>query len=117
MENFNIDHSTDQMLNGYLSTALWTDELDNLDVNDFDVESKHKAKADCDLFKSKAGSLLDGLELSTIGHDFWLTRNGHGAGFWDGDYELEVGEKLTEISKNFGQININNFGGDVVELF
>lgn len=20
-------------------------------------------------------------------HDFWLTRNGHGAGFWDGDWE------------------------------
>lgn len=23
---------------------------------------------------------------SDIGHDLWLTRNHHGAGFWDGDY-------------------------------
>ena len=117
MENFDINHTIDQMLNGYLYTALWTEELDNLDVNDFDVASKHKAKSDCDLFKSKAGSLLDGLDLSAIGHNFWLTRNGHGAGFWDGDYETEVGEKLTEISKQFGEINIHNFEGDVVELF
>lgn len=40
------------------------------------------------------------------GHDFWLTRNGHGAGFWDryldfrGDEADEVrrrGDELTEI--------------------
>lgn len=23
------------------------------------------------------------LEVSRLGHDLWLTRNGHGAGFWD----------------------------------
>jgi len=32
------------------------------------------------------------------GHDFWLTRNGHGAGFWDGDWP-ETGDALTEASK------------------
>ncbi len=35
------------------------------------------------------------------GHDFWLTRNGHGAGFWDGDYEK--GDELTSASKPYGE--------------
>jgi hypothetical protein len=26
-------------------------------------------------------------DTETIENDLWLTRNGHVAGFWDGDYE------------------------------
>lgn len=33
------------------------------------------------------------------GHDFWLTRNHHGAGFWDGDLPKELGERLTGACK------------------
>ncbi len=29
----------------------------------------------------------DGGSYAMAGHDFWLTRNGHGAGFWDGDWD------------------------------
>jgi hypothetical protein len=47
--------------------------------------------------------LLDGLDLEQVGHDFWLTRNGHGCGFWNGDYEEEIGEKLTEICEEMGE--------------
>lgn len=36
------------------------------------------------------------------GHDFWLTRAGHGAGFWDGDLPEELGERLTQASKAAG---------------
>ena len=36
-----------------------------------------------------------------LGHDFWLTRNGHGAGFWDRGLG-ELGQKLTEATKTFG---------------
>lgn len=35
------------------------------------------------------------------GHDYWLTRNGHGAGYWDRD-ELEadgLGDRLTEAAQ------------------
>lgn len=32
------------------------------------------------------------------GHDFWLTSQGHGAGFWDGDWKT-YGEMLTKLSK------------------
>ena len=38
-------------------------------------------------------------------HDFWLTRNGHGAGFWDGDYDDEVGTELTKIAHTFKELD------------
>ena len=46
--------------------------------------------------------------LKAVVHDFWLTRNGHGAGFWAGDYGN--GEVLTEIAHAFG--NVETYEGD-----
>lgn len=37
------------------------------------------------------------------GRDFWHTRNGHGAGFWDGDWPKEAGERLTKAAKEYGE--------------
>jgi hypothetical protein len=45
-------------------------------------------------------------DVSLAGHDFWLTRNHHGAGFWDGDWPECVGEKLTEASHSCGEMNL-----------
>jgi len=43
-------------------------------------------------------------------HDFWLTRNHHGAGFWDRKLEDERGafamQLLTEASHRFGEIDL-----------
>jgi hypothetical protein len=39
---------------------------------------------------------------SNMGHDFFLTRNGHGAGFWDRGMG-ELGDRLTEISQEIGE--------------
>jgi len=44
--------------------------------------------------------------IEQMAHDFWLTRNRHGAGFWDGDYPKALGEKLTEFSHKFGEVHI-----------
>jgi hypothetical protein len=68
-------------------------------------------KVDCAEFQRLAGGLIPGgcnrsneySELEQAGHDFWLTRNLHGAGFWDGDWP-EVGDKLTAISEQFGEL-------------
>lgn len=37
------------------------------------------------------------------GHDFWLTRNHHGAGFWDGDWKEPVASQLTEAAHAAGE--------------
>lgn len=103
-----------EILNHYLHTALWTENLDSeFGTENFDSKSRESAEKDIALFIEKAGSLLDSLDLSLVGHDFWLTRNRHGAGFWDGDYEKEVGNKLTEISHTFKEINVETENGKV----
>jgi hypothetical protein len=68
-------------------------------------------EADCGAFHVKARDLLHkayerGYDRAYAGHDFWLTRNGHGAGFWDRT-ELDadgLGDALTEIAESFGQV-------------
>ena len=39
------------------------------------------------------------------GHDFWLTRCGHGAGFWDRGVG-ETGERLTKAAEKFGNVDL-----------
>lgn len=45
--------------------------------------------------------------VALAGHDFWLTRVGHGAGFWDGDWESDAHNgldgPLTKAAKAFGE--------------
>lgn len=52
-----------------------------------------------------------------IGHDFWLTRNRHGAGFWDrfgGDQEGErIGRELTKEAHPYGEAHL--FANDDLE--
>jgi hypothetical protein len=40
-----------------------------------------------------------------IAHDFWLTRNRHGAGFWDRGYG-EDGDALTEAAHAYGTVDL-----------
>ena len=40
------------------------------------------------------------------GHDFWLTRCGHGAGFWDGDRPEPAATVLTKASKAYGEVDL-----------
>jgi hypothetical protein len=108
-----ITESSKTMLDSYLETALWSSNdlddkpLDSYSISDIAASSIKSAKADLDSFVAKAGDILDNYDDKKIGHDFWLTRNGHGAGFWDGDYEENEGDgdKLTEISKEFSELN------------
>lgn len=44
--------------------------------------------------------------LEYVGHDLWLTSGGHGAGFWDGDWEESIGDKLSEWCRKQGNIEI-----------
>lgn len=42
----------------------------------------HEAARDCVQFYNVYRDFI-GKNLTQAGHDFWLTKNGHGAGFWD----------------------------------
>ena len=45
-------------------------------------------------------------DWSQHGHDFALTRNHHGAGFWDRGYK-EVGERLTDAADVYGEAYVD----------
>lgn len=51
----------------------------------------------------------------SCGHDFALTRNGHGAGFWDRGMG-DVGQRLTDASKPYGESNASIHDGGEPEL-
>lgn len=106
----------EDILKHYLHTALWTEELDGeKDIEDFGTSTVEQAKKDIDSFVEKAGDLLNGWDDEQIGHDFWLTRNGHGAGFWDRD-ELPNGKELSKICDEFKECNVWVSECDVVYI-
>ena len=108
----------DEFTTAYIETMLWstTDNADdsggepldaNYDVDDIAAETLEQIKKDCAAFQEEAGELIEGRE-GQAGHDFWLTREGHGAGFWDGEWE---GENLTDgplcrMSKAYGSFDL-----------
>lgn len=83
----------------YVACMLWSsndesneqggDPLDdNYDIDDIDPETMKEIRQECrDFLDTIAEKLeldeLPGWNAEQAGHDFWLTRNGHGAGFWD----------------------------------
>ena len=96
----------DPFVRSYLETALWSSTDDNgisLDaqyqVGDCSPKALAQAESDCRDFREQSGEEFDNEEDA---HNFWLTRNRHGAGFWDGDYPEPDATRLTELSHSFG---------------
>lgn len=95
----------------YLVAALWTNELDEYSaVCDIDQNTRKKATEVCKDFVGKAGNLLtEDWTDEQIGHDIWLTRGGHGAGFWDRD--LPNADELSDIASEnefHGMVYVEN---------
>lgn len=104
------------MVTGYLVCALWADlvdeqgnSIDDKDITDCTDAMIAQATKECENFKHLAGGLvatyLETCNEDQMGHDFWLTRQGHGAGFWDRGLG-KLGKDLTDIAKTFGSRNI-----------
>jgi len=111
--NRNIDDEfIEGVLKGYLGSALWTAELDKYGVEDFDEQDINKAKKEVEYFlydmnsKGYLEHLQDKLEPFVIGHNYWLTRNGHGTGFWDqSELNQEIADKVSDVlRKNYKEI-------------
>lgn len=105
------------MLNGYLEAMLWSssgtdadgEDLESLEGFEIALETLKNCENTCVTFLAENQNLIaqvmtlrDDYDLSDVGHDFWLTRNGHGAGFWDrGDDP--VWEELSDAAKQYGE--------------
>jgi hypothetical protein len=106
----------DRFTIAYIEAALWssTDNSDdsggnplddNYGIDDLAPETIQSIIEDCQAFQNEH---LDDIanDLERAGHDFWLTRNGHGAGFWDGDWDDEIGGRLTKASYAYGSVDL-----------
>lgn len=105
----------DQFLTGYTTALFWssTDERDgetvNLDDYMTSTQADDKCRADCLAFFTENYAALataasaTGYSWSHAGHDFALTRNGHGAGYWDRGLG-ELGDALTRAAKAAGAV-------------
>jgi hypothetical protein len=121
--------ATHSDLDSYIETALWssTDTLDDqdicLDCGDYQLSQVARLEMNVDitafwaLIKSDE-SLFEHIEVvnGNIAHDFWLTRNGHGVGFWDGDYP-ETGDQLCELTEKFGECNLYISDAGEIEIY
>lgn len=118
----------------YIEAALWStnDESDesggvpmddNYSIDDIADSSLADIVEDCRKFQEENAADIAALgdtdycrQVSTAdgrkytgadvaGHNFWLTRCGHGVGFWDRDIG-DLGDRLTAASEEFGSADI-----------
>lgn len=87
----------DAFFEAYLATACASDTETIFGTYPDDLDSDFLAESgvDCLDFCARFGQMIAGREAEA-GHDFWLTRNGAGAGFWDGDWDEDHGDAMTE---------------------
>lgn len=108
----------------YLIAAIWADAPDGSHVtrDDLHPTAIQQAWEDCQRFQRQNADLLNsayiqydekgmsyhpdaGSAQACAGHDFWLTRNHHGAGFWDRG--LDTGEALTSAAHDTGAVSLS----------
>ncbi|MDE2103053.1 MAG: hypothetical protein KGL39_37760 [Patescibacteria group bacterium] len=122
-------YSLKSFTDAYIDCALWSsvdddgDPLDNnFSCNDLDADALSEMERDCANFERDNRDLLQEAYATVLhipgqphyspanepgdfytpdmaGHDFWLTRNHHGAGFWDRGLSEYLGNLLTEAAK------------------
>lgn len=104
----------DSFTQGYIEAAFFTssDENGNALEQGFAVlapETLAVMTADCAKFCEgsawlravNAAKYYEFPGEEQAGHDFWFTRNGHGCGFWDGDWPEPYATALTDAAKAF----------------
>ena len=87
---------------------------------DFEPGTLRRIKADAAAFYAEHAALIVAANLAKdpgcgpeayAGHDFWLTRCGHGAGFWDGDWREPAATTLSEAARACGNVDLVYEGG------
>ena len=110
----------DEFARAYVEAALWSstdnsddqggDPLDqNYGIDDIAPETMELMVEDCADFQTRYAKLLadSGIADSRAGHDFWLSRNGHGSGFFDEDtIDEEFQDPLQDAARSYGEFDL-----------
>lgn len=101
----------DDFTKSYVMAALWSTGDDHGPYDDrfgpehIDPVEMQGMLEDSAKFQRENVDDIDGRD-EQAGHDFWLTRNHHGAGFWDGDWPEPAASRLTSAAHAFGEHNL-----------
>jgi hypothetical protein len=98
------EHLEEQLNESHESGNL----LDFREVSDLELSPKLKFRTsqDCEKFEAENGDDLSVGDTEEGGYDFWLTRNRHGCGYWDGDWPEPQATRLTEAAHRFGEMEV-----------
>jgi hypothetical protein len=105
--------NTESFISAYIACALWSstdgDTGDMLDAiytaDDISPDAMAMIRDECEAFIAANTADLKDMDPAQAGHDFWLTRNGHGAGFWDRGLG-QKGARLTEACRPWGSCDL-----------
>lgn len=116
--------AVETMLSAYIDCALWStnDESDdsggvpleaNYNADDIAPSTLERMRKDVELFYRKHSEQIHtwvGVDApAQAGYDLWLTRNGHGAGFWESewtDLPTNPGARLDAAAKRLGDVSL-----------
>ncbi len=107
------DEDEDGEEDGSLRSMIEQTDFSIINISD---DSKIKAYTDIKKFLNIVGDTANIMDESELGHDLWLTRNGHGAGFWDRGYSEEDVKILVSASEILGEISFE-LGDDGIIRF
>ncbi len=101
-------------LEQYLETAFW---VAGIESQEMDEDCHREAAIDCLAFLSRVDCYLNDENRQQAAHDFYLSRNGHGAGFWDRPkvYSYTIGnyaDKFQAIAESFGPTDYYTTNGE-----
>lgn len=108
----------ESFLLGYITAALWSSVCEDgtpmdsrYDTDDLSEGFAAECREECqDFWDNNMQVLLKankvfGYSEHAAGVDFWLTRNRHGAGFWDRGMG-QVGVSLTDAAHVYGGVDL-----------
>jgi hypothetical protein len=103
----NDDDEIEKLIN--LRKKLENNSFNQFVAENIDTNSKIQAYKDIKTFILNAGEsavkeAINENGYAQMGHDIWLTRNGHGAGFLDRNYDL--GQDLYKAAKQIGEVHL-----------
>lgn len=124
----NLTQPQKWFITGFIDALLWASvieiEGEAYNADELNEESKEVIKRQCLKFIEENSQLLAEYVTYIVpnewnaweraGHDFALTRNGHGVGYWDRDYKDStlnkdvdyIGKELTEACRQWGEMNV-----------
>jgi hypothetical protein len=120
--DFNEDDDKDDDIEKiiHLHNSLNIKPIANFTREDIDNDSLIDAYADIKKFIELAGKepvkyAIEEIGLERLGHDIWLTRNGHGAGFFDHSFDDEIEIPLMDAGQKLGSKTL--YVGDDMMLY